>query len=649
MRQTVRPKKRTKKLVNPSFFEVIPIGLYRSTPEGKLLDVNPAMVAMLGYPDAQSLREIRVQALFVDIEDRNKQQVILDEHGVVYSSEIRLRRKDGAIIWVRDNLRKTRTRGGRTVYEGSLEEITQAKIAEQRIHQLYEAEREQRELAEALQGATLALGFTLDTNIILDRILEQVAKVVPYDIGRVLLFENRMAHIVRVRYHESYVLKDNEIQMNSVYDVDQFPLLKWVLENGQPLIVSDTITNPEWVPFKGLENIRSWIGVPIHIHGQLLALFSLSNLEPHYYQPEHAKKLAAFAGHAALALEHARLFEAARRRAREAEILHQATATVTSELDLDQTLDQILVNLKRVVPYDSASIFLLEDNDLTIVAARGFSGDLKVLGRAFPNNNSLFRQSLTSGHAIILADAVQEPRFEQWVDADLIHGWIGVPLHLRGRAIGFLTIDSHVVNAYSESDAALAQAFANEVSIAIENARLFKELQNLATTDPLTEIWNRRHFISMAKREFQRARRYRQPLSLILFDIDAFKNVNDTYGHPAGDQVLRGLAKLCLEHLRQIDLLGRYGGEEFMILLPNIPGETARLVAERLRRLIAQTPLETDHGPILISASFGIAEMDDSCVDIDNLLKYADRAVYDAKFEGKNRVSISRSAEELDF
>ncbi len=101
------------------------------------------------------------------------------------------------------------------------------------------------------------------------------------------------------------------------------------------------------------------------------------------------------------------------------------------------------------------------------------------------------------------------------------------------------------------------------------------------------------------------------------------------------------MAKICHDNLRQIDLFGRYGGEEFMALLPNTPIETAHLVAERLRKQIAQTPMTTDYGPIHISASFGVAQMDDSCKDFDTLLKYADRAAYGAKFDGKNRVSIS--------
>jgi diguanylate cyclase (GGDEF)-like protein len=330
-------------------------------------------------------------------------------------------------------------------------------------------------------------------------------------------------------------------------------------------------------------------------------------------------------------------------------MLRQAAAAVVTELDLDHVLDRILIHLKKVVSFDNAQIFLLDDDQLRVVAAIGISNEQKSSGSVIPADNPLFRHSLTTGRPIILTDSTKDQDLQDWVESENVHNWLGVPLHLRGRAIGFLTVTSNEDEAYTEAEATLVQAFANEVTIALENARLFKELQNLATTDSLTEIWNRRHFIHLAKIEFQRARRFHQPLSVILFDIDNFKAVNDTYGHPAGDQVLRGMARICRDNLRQVDLFGRYGGEEFMALLPNTPISAARLAAERLRKIIAQTPMQSDRGQIFISASFGVAEIDDSCIDIDTLLQHADRAAYSAKFEGKNRVSIRNEEQDLSF
>ncbi len=524
-----------------------------------------------------------------------------------------------------------------------------AKEAEQRIQELYEAERKQRQIAEALQEAGLVLGSTLDYSEILDNILEQVAKVVPFDRGRVLLVENRQAHVARIRGFGAFDHPGLEKLKSVVFEIDHTPNLKYIIENGQPLIVADIHQDPGWVMLAGSEAIHSWIGVPIQIHGELNALFSLDKSEIDYYTLEHARQLAAFAGQTGLALQNARLFETIQHRVREAETLRLAAAAVITELDLDHVLDRILINLKKVVNYDHASIYLLDNDQLRVVAESGLSNGEKKVGQTFPADSLFFRRSLTTDRPIILTDSSLDRQLQDWINAEDLHSWLGIPLHLRGRAIGFLTIYCRQENAYSETEATLAQAFANEATIALENARLFKELQSLATTDPLTGIWNRRHFIHLAKIEYQRARRFRQPLSVILFDIDSFKVVNDTYGHAIGDQVLQSMATICKNSLRQFDLFGRYGGEEFMALLPNTPLSTARQVAERLRKNISETPIQTDQGYVHISASFGVAEMDDSCLDVDTLLIYADRAAYAAKSEGKDRVAVPHDDEETGF
>lgn len=322
---------------------------------------------------------------------------------------------------------------------------------------------------------------------------------------------------------------------------------------------------------------------------------------------------------------------------KETDTLRQAAAAVITELDLDQVLDRIFVNLKKVLDYDQAALYLLEGDYLHLITQHGYTTNDVHKNTSYPADHPLFKQALLTGKPIIISD--KDMSDETWKEIQHNHSWIGIPLHMRGRAIGFLTIDRYQANYFIDSEATLAQSFANAATIALENARLFKELQALATTDSLTNIWNRRHFFQLAKVEFQRARRYRSPLSAILFDIDSFKVINDTYGHAAGDQVLSQMANICKDNLRHADILGRYGGEEFMAILPNTNIVQAIAIAERLRRIIASTPFITDRGQIHISASFGVAELDDTCPDIDTLLTHADQASYAAKYNGKNRVS----------
>jgi diguanylate cyclase (GGDEF)-like protein len=181
--------------------------------------------------------------------------------------------------------------------------------------------------------------------------------------------------------------------------------------------------------------------------------------------------------------------------------------------------------------------------------------------------------------------------------------------------------------------------FSNQVSISLENARLFRETQTQALTDALTGIYNRRGLFQEGQFEFQRARRINRPFVAMMFDIDRFKQVNDQYGHAAGDQLLHHFAQHCLTASRATDLVGRYGGEEFIILLSETNLEVARLIGERLRQSIMNTPFETDAGEITITSSIGIAEARKQDT-LETLIERADAALYKAKNLGRNRVVI---------
>ena len=355
---------------------------------------------------------------------------------------------------------------------------------------------------------------------------------------------------------------------------------------------------------------------------------------------ENIPALTIFANQVSGAIEKARLFEAASRRAKETEMLFNATTAVTSALELNQVLDQILVQLAKVVPYFSAAINLIEGEDVRIVAGRGFPDSSKIIDRKFHANDSLLMEAYRTSRPLILADAQQHATFQNWADDPEVRGWMGVPLIARGQVIGFLTIDHHEMNAYQKEHAALAQAFANEVAIAIENARLFQEVQILAITDPLLGIYNRRHFYQLANEEFKRFKRYHAHFSMVMFDLDHFKDVNDKFGHQAGDQVLRHVVARCQENLREQDIFGRYGGEEFVILTHQADNQAARQVADRLREVLAERPIRHGNHQVSISASFGVCELTEDCPDLDELINRADQALYTAKRAGKNQVAI---------
>jgi diguanylate cyclase (GGDEF)-like protein len=209
-----------------------------------------------------------------------------------------------------------------------------------------------------------------------------------------------------------------------------------------------------------------------------------------------------------------------------------------------------------------------------------------------------------------------------------------LPLALTNQ---FFLISTAVVVTASQAHRRALERREFDAQIAQQN--LLAEVQTMATIDWLTNLYNRRHFFRLGEEEIARARRYRHDISVIMIDIDHFKSVNDTHGHSVGDEVLCAIAKRILAGLRQSDIAGRYGGEEFALVLPETDLESAaEIVAERLRDTIASRPIDTAEGPLHVTISVGVAGVDVSHENLLDALTRADSGLYAAKHAGRNKV-----------
>ena len=195
---------------------------------------------------------------------------------------------------------------------------------------------------------------------------------------------------------------------------------------------------------------------------------------------------------------------------------------------------------------------------------------------------------------------------------------------------------------FLEEERNLLNAIAQRVGRVIERQRAKDELTKLATTDPLTGLFNRRYFFEFAEKELERSRRYEHPLSCIMFDLDFFKEVNDSYGHIFGDQVLIEVVRLCQLSLRQVDIFARFGGDEFIILLPETNSSNAQQVAKRLQESFEKTKIEITSHKIMVTLSVGLASVlvDEDETTLDTLVAHADQALYQSKRRGRNQISV---------
>jgi len=247
---------------------------------------------------------------------------------------------------------------------------------------------------------------------------------------------------------------------------------------------------------------------------------------------------------------------------------------------------------------------------------------------------------------VIVEDILNHPYWANFknlaVRAGLKSCWSTPILSSKDRLLGTFAIYYREQHAPNAIDLNLIGYAANLASIAIERHQATEELEHQAHTDFLTELANRRYFMELAEAELARALRYRKPLSLLMFDVDYFKAVNDNYGHKTGDLVLQKLAAIFKHALRKVDVTGRLGGEEFAAILPETCANEAWETAERLRLAVADAEIQTEAGGLLrITVSIGVASLSDAPTGIETLLKQADDALYAAKNSGRNQVRMA--------
>ena len=514
-------------------------------------------------------------------------------------------------------------------------DITDRKRAEQ-------GERIALEIAETLRKINMELSRSLETEQILNNILELIVPLIPYDSANFLQVKGNVAVTTRGRGYEKFgenaisAVAHIELKIDEVYN------LSWMMKNKKALCINNVRHQPTWTKTDSLEYIQSWLGAPIFIQDEIVGFFSLDSAQPNFFTEDHLRYINIFANQVGMALENAQLYETARQRAREAETLQKVARVVNTSLNQQEIFAIILEQLERVIDYDSASILLKNNNGSEIVGGRGFEDLDAVLGIQFPNNDATPNTVvLETREPFIMEDApTQYAEFNKPPHLG-IHGWMGVPLTIQDRVIGLLVMDSKQVGHFTEEHARLAAAFASQVAITIENARLFQETQRLSITDPLTNCYNRRFFFDQAGREKDRSMRFERPLSLIMLDLDHFKQVNDRLGHRAGDQVLIHVSRIIQSELRSIDILGRYGGEEFCILLPETTSEKAMTAAERIRKIIEANAVDVGQTSVHITASLGVVTHNSTeATTIDDLLDRADQAMYISKRAGRNQVHL---------
>ena len=430
-----------------------------------------------------------------------------------------------------------------------------------------------------------------------------------------------------------------QIGWDSGHDAVRLPAGKGIsgaaAKQKRPIYVPDTTLDNRYISTAA--KTRSELAVPLMVRDTVLGVLDCQSEKPDYFDQETIDLLTIFSTQASMALQNARLHALERRRALQLEAINEIARQTTVVLDLKELLSKVCSLIQKAFQVSHVSVLLKEEEDLVLRAHHGtLTPSTAEIGR-LSAANGLWGRALEGNKTLIENDVRSA--------ADYVGFYLEtssrmcIPLVSFGQTLGALVLDSARAGAFNASDVQPLESVADICATAIQNAHYVERVKRLAYLDGLTGIFNRRFFELRITEEIERARRFDTGMGVIMVDIDEFKRLNDEFGHLLGDEVLRQVSSIFSQQLRKIDVVCRYGGEEFAILLSQTNPQHALAVAEKLRRLIEGWQFPGVPRPVTISA--GAAAYPDHGMTRDEIVEAADAGLYAAKLAGRNRVLLA--------
>lgn len=498
-----------------------------------------------------------------------------------------------------------------------------------------EAERQRATELETIHTVGLNLTASLDLATVLDNILISVFRLSP-DIqdAHIYFYRDERLEFAASRWADGR--KNTEFAKPRPYG-----LTSTVARYGEMIVISDPATHPLFAHATHLQS-GAIIGLPLKIGTRIVGVMNVAYQRKRSFSKNELRALELLASQAAIAIENARLFDEIKQRAERMSVLNEIGRALTSTLNLAELYRLIHQQTRRILTADAFFVALYDERHNLIRFPFLYDDGVELPSRQVPlpvggpvsyviRTRAPYLVNQPTNHVFQSGTRFGSPDKKS---ASAIY----VPLMLGTQILGVLSAQSYRERSYDADDVQVLQTIAHQAAIALENARLYNELQRLATVDELTGAFNRRGLFQLAQREVERALRYHRPLTAMMLDIDHFKSLNDTWGHLVGDRVLQALVERCRENLRALDIVGRYGGEEFFFLLPETDLAEALTVAERLRRAIEEMRVVFGENAVSVTVSIGVAAMTPTITDLTMLIECADRALYLAKQAGRNCV-----------
>lgn len=385
------------------------------------------------------------------------------------------------------------------------------------------------------------------------------------------------------------------------------------------------------------QSTRSELAIPLKVCDEIVGVLDCQSDRVDHFDRATIDLLTLFSTQASIALQNARLYSLERQRARQLEAINKIAQESTAVMELEELLIHACAVIQQAFQVSHVALLLREEGDLVIRAHQGVLTPSLPPGQRISLFEGLWAEVIAGHGAVVekdLSAASESARLFKETASRM-----SIPLISFGQTLGLLTLHSSRLNAFRKSELQSLESVADICANAIQNAHYVERVKQLAYLDGLTGIFNRRFFELRIEEELERSRRYGTGMAVIIADIDQFKLLNDEFGHLLGDEVLRQVSSLFHQQLRKVDVVCRYGGEEFAILLSQVNAQQALAIAEKLRTQVEAWQFPGVPRTVTISA--GVAACPDHGSNRDELVRAADNALYAAKQLGRNRSCLN--------
>jgi diguanylate cyclase (GGDEF)-like protein len=412
-------------------------------------------------------------------------------------------------------------------------------------------------------------------------------------------------------------------------------VIEHILRTRKPLLIREELDGElHRLGIEAMPGVGSFCGVPVVLYDRAVGVMALYSRDERAYDETHLELMQALANSAGIAMENARLFGQEQEKSRHLTLLNNVSRHAIGALNVEQMLARIAEEMELGLSFDHIGMGLA-DYDAKEVVIRAEAGRRReALGRRIPFGEGLIGDVARTGEG----SSGSAPDGSPFLLEGSVSG-IALPIVYAEELLGVLYIETSEPHEFTEEEHLLLRTLADLISSALHNARTLQKAQEQAITDGLTGVKTHRYLMEAVSSEWRRATRMGRPFTLLLMDLDRFKFVNDHYGHLEGDVVLRRVGRLLEEHCRRSDVVARYGGDEFVIMMVETAVDQARQMANKLRGLLSADPLLRQRG---ITASFGIAAFPAHGSTPEELLERADAAMYLSKRRGGNAVSSAQ-------